>query len=414
MPVRSFDNDDSEIRVPIVSATKLVDTFTVAMLIAPGTNTDPFGTPYITGYDSAGTAQWVFGLKSGVPYFKSTNGSQTDNAPGTMVAAEDTWQIVTYSRTGTAGARIFSLFELGGSWSHEFGDFGGNASSLTDTAGGFIGFGYPGGSGLDAHWALAGIWKDGLDNTEVEALATGLASQDWVDHSSPPGGAWNFNQATVTDVPDLMGNHATVTGTIDSGTDTKGTTDTSVVFDDDPPSWDFTTAPPALRVTFRYSGGAANDDPLLSIGGAESSEGGQEATGLDGVLLNVVPSFDRLDAIAGKTVYRGVYVHLEDNGFATPADLAVWLDTLDLASGVAVAIGAAPEGSGGTMQAIANETTAPSGVSFSAPTTEGGAISLGEVASDEGAGVWIRTTLTAHGAGGLGNNFSLSVSVTPA
>lgn len=412
MAVRSWNGDTSELRVPVINASNLLEDFSVYALVSP--NSIGSFQAMMAGYDTDDVLQWEFGINSdGQPYFFIADGSQTVKPTAGGVLDPDTYYIVGYTRQSVTGPRRFHIQELGGAMTHIAGDLGGSVNPPATTAGGYVAFGNSGSAHLDALMPVAGIWKVAHSDAQAEALGANDGSADWTEHAAPAGGVWNFNQTDETDaVPDLVGHHSAISGLITGAGDRNGITGTTIVFGSDP-AWDFTTTPPPLRVTFRYSGGAANDDEALSIGGAESSEGGVEAEGLDGFLFNVLPDFDRPDAIAGKVIYRGFYAHLENNGFAAPADLTVWLEDLDLVTGVMVAIGLSPQGPGGTMQSLASETTAPTGVSFSTPTAEVDALTLGETAAEEGAPVWVRVTLGENLAGGLGNTCPFKIGVTP-
>jgi hypothetical protein len=100
---------------------------------------------------------------------------------------------------------------------------------------------------------------------------------------------------------------------------------------------------------------------------------------------------------AASTVdYRCVFIH-NAHASITWQSGVVWLAS-EVAGGVTYAIGIDPAaasaiGSAGAQAAeIANETTAPGGVSFSAPTTSGTGLSIGSLAPGQCRAVWIRRT----------------------
>lgn len=157
--------------------------------------------------------------------------------------------------------------------------------------------------------------------------------------------------------------------------------------------------PGPLNVTFRLSGGAANDDPALSIGGAESSEF------LPSALFDDVANVDRL---AGKVSYRLVYVHNEDvvDGTAT-AFISDQLET-----GRTMAVGVAVEASGEEVDAIVNDTTAPAGVSFSTSESAGTGVDMGTIGAGESRGLWLRRTATASSPVDITNPWEVTVQVT--
>ena len=151
-------------------------------------------------------------------------------------------------------------------------------------------------------------------------------------------------------------------------------------------------------IVYRLSGGAANADPLLSIGGAKSS------TASGATIFDDVSS---AEAAAGDTEYRLIYVH---NAHATLSyqAAAIWIQTQTPSASTDVAIGLAVAGLNGTETAVANENTAPAGVSFSAPSTFGAGLALGTIPAGQHFGVWVKRTVTA-GAASVADNFTLRV-----
>jgi len=100
---------------------------------------------------------------------------------------------------------------------------------------------------------------------------------------------------------------------------------------------------------------------------------------------------------AASTVdYRLVFV---SNNHASLAMLnAVAYLSAEVAGGASIAIGVDPTGitakGASAIQAvtIANENTAPAGVTFSSPTTAAGGIALGTIPAGSVVGVWVRRT----------------------
>ena len=151
-------------------------------------------------------------------------------------------------------------------------------------------------------------------------------------------------------------------------------------------------------IVYRLSGGAANADPALSIGGAKSSV----ASG-----STIFDDVSSVEAAAGDVEYRLVYIH---NGHATLAyqTAAVWIQTQTPSASTDVAIGLAAAGLNATETAVANENTAPAAVTFSAPSTFGAGLSRGTIPAGQHYGVWIRRTINA-GAASAADSFTLRV-----
>lgn len=109
--------------------------------------------------------------------------------------------------------------------------------------------------------------------------------------------------------------------------------------------------------------------------------------------------FDRItgdENAASEAEYRCVFLH---NSHATLAwqDVKVWISA-ETGGGAVIAIGvdttAASAIGSASAQAleVADENTAPAGVSFSAPTTKGTGISVGNISAGQCRAIWIRRT----------------------
>lgn len=105
---------------------------------------------------------------------------------------------------------------------------------------------------------------------------------------------------------------------------------------------------------------------------------------------------------ASDVEYRCIFIH-NSHATITAENTKVYLSAevadgavLALAvDGVAAsAIGAAPA----QADEVANENTAPTGEAFSAPTTEGAALSIGNLAPGECRAIWVRRTAANTGA----------------
>lgn len=151
-------------------------------------------------------------------------------------------------------------------------------------------------------------------------------------------------------------------------------------------------------IKFRLSGGASNTDVNASLGGAKSST---EIT--TNVVDNLFDSVSGTESAAGDIEYRAIYFH-NGHGSLTAQNSKVYItsnttssgDTLDLAAGTAAI--------NGTEQTVADETTAPTGVSWVTNATNyASGVSLGNIPSGQHKAIWIRRTVDA-GAGAQDNN----------
>ena len=150
-------------------------------------------------------------------------------------------------------------------------------------------------------------------------------------------------------------------------------------------------------IQYRLSGGASNAVTASSLGGVKSSVAAS----------NYFDDVSSAEAGTGDTEYRCIYIH---NAHATLALLRakVFIQTNTPSSDTDVAIGLGSSAINGTEQTVADESTAPTGVSFSAPTTYAGGLSIGDLAAGAHKAVWVRRTVNA-GAAAYADSFTLRV-----
>jgi hypothetical protein len=113
---------------------------------------------------------------------------------------------------------------------------------------------------------------------------------------------------------------------------------------------------------------------------------------------------DLFDVVTGSenavstVAYRAVFLH-NNHGSLTFQNVVVWISA-ETSGGCNIAIGVDPTAaasvSSSSAQAVqvTNETTAPVGVSFSTPTTEGAGLSLGDIGPGQCRAIWFRRTAT--------------------
>lgn len=166
------------------------------------------------------------------------------------------------------------------------------------------------------------------------------------------------------------------------------------------------SATATLSFSVRLTGGATNTSLAASIGGAESSTSLVLSPGDSGLLRTITNA----ESIAGITYYRCVSVRNEE---ATAAGTVIAYISGQLADTPQLAIGVATQAAGVTVTAIANETTAPAGVTFSEPASSGAGISLGSIPAGDGKGLWLRTTIPASTPPDGTNPWQVTLEVTP-
>ena len=144
-------------------------------------------------------------------------------------------------------------------------------------------------------------------------------------------------------------------------------------------------------IVYRLSGGASNTDVNASLGGAKSST--SVGTGLHN-LFDVVGS---AEAATGDTEYRCVYVH-NNHGTLTMQSAKIWISSNTPSTDTSVEIALGSSAVNGTETSVANENTAPSGPTFSAPASEGAALSIGDIPAGQHKAVWIKRIVNAGAA----------------
>ena len=141
-------------------------------------------------------------------------------------------------------------------------------------------------------------------------------------------------------------------------------------------------------IKYRLSGGAANADPALSLGGAKSStEAGSN-------LLDPVSS---AEALAGGIEYRCYYVH-NAHATLTLENAVAWIQANTPSADTTLDIGVGTSAVNDTEQTVANENTAPTGITFVAAVNEAGSVALGNIPPSQHGAVWVRRTVNAGAA----------------
>jgi hypothetical protein len=145
----------------------------------------------------------------------------------------------------------------------------------------------------------------------------------------------------------------------------------------------------AAAIEYRLSGGTGNTSAAAALGGAMSTAGGGVIT--DNVANNVWDDVSGAESSAGDTEYRCVYA--KNSGDQTLQNVSVWID--DQGAGVTgatlqLALDAA--GVGGTAQTIANESAAPTSVTFTTPTTQG-TLTIANIPAGSNVPIWIKRVI---------------------
>lgn len=139
------------------------------------------------------------------------------------------------------------------------------------------------------------------------------------------------------------------------------------------------------------TGGAANADPNLSLGGAKSSV---EWTG--GTLHDLFDKITGDENAASEDEYRCIVVQ-NDHATLTAELVGVYIDS-QTAGGATLALAVADEAKNVAPESVADEDTAPVGPVFSAPTTPATALQLGDLGPGEWRAIWLQRTTADTGA----------------
>lgn len=149
-------------------------------------------------------------------------------------------------------------------------------------------------------------------------------------------------------------------------------------------------------IDYRLSGGAANADPDLSLGGVKSSQ------------LAPADQFDDVNSTessAGDTEYRCFYVH-NDHPTLPLQNPVIWFLSNNTSGRVTMGLGTSAIN--GVEQTVANENTAPAGVSFSQPASKGAGLALGSIPAGQHKAVWLRR-LVAPATGAVNDTYQIRV-----
>lgn len=162
----------------------------------------------------------------------------------------------------------------------------------------------------------------------------------------------------------------------------------------------------ASDIKYILSGGASNTDPTAALGGAISTAGGGVIT--TDVLNNLWDNVSGAESSAGDTEYRAIFIK-NTHGSLTLTGAKIWISSNTTSGDDTIEIALADEGIANTIETIANEGTAPSGPTFSAPTSFGTGLTLGNLTAGSAHGVWVKRIVNSSAAAANANPYTLSV-----
>ena len=152
----------------------------------------------------------------------------------------------------------------------------------------------------------------------------------------------------------------------------------------------------ATDILYKFSVTAAAGD--TTAGTAAGSLGDQISTTqiTDATLHNLFDVVTGDENAASDVEYRCIFVH-NNHATLTWENVVVWLSS-ETAGGASAAIsvdttGVTPKGQASAQaKSVADESTAPASQTFTAPTTKGTGLTIGNIAAGSVQGIWIRRT----------------------
>ena len=161
-------------------------------------------------------------------------------------------------------------------------------------------------------------------------------------------------------------------------------------------------------IKYYLSGGAGNADPALSLGGARSNT---EITSAQ--LANLFGNVGYQEAQSGSVKYRCFYVRNESATHVLQ-DPGLFITQETPSPDTVTDYGLGTAGINGTEQTVADEDTAPVGVTFSHPLDDASKIGYGgDLTPDDFVPLWVRRTVSATaGALALDNVIPITVGGT--
>lgn len=146
----------------------------------------------------------------------------------------------------------------------------------------------------------------------------------------------------------------------------------------------------AADIHKRLSGGATNTVPNASLGGIKSA-----TSIIDATIHNLFDIVSSAESSAGDTEYRCFYVHNAHASLVSQAT-KVWIQTNTPSTSTTVEIGLGAAAINADEAAVANESTAPAGVTFVATAIDlATGLLIGDIPVGQHKAVWIKRIITA-------------------
>lgn len=145
-------------------------------------------------------------------------------------------------------------------------------------------------------------------------------------------------------------------------------------------------------LAYRLSGGIANIDPDLALGGVMSTAAGGII--VTDTLNNDMNDITSTEAAAGITIYHGYY-YQNNHATLTWTTPVFWIESQTSSGQTSVEIAIADEAKNVAMETIASETTAPVGPVFTTPANKAAGIAIGSLDASDNRGTWVKYIVNA-------------------
>ena len=144
----------------------------------------------------------------------------------------------------------------------------------------------------------------------------------------------------------------------------------------------------ASDIKLRISGSSASaTDPNGSYGGAMSTVSGGIIT--TNVLNNDMDDITSAEASSGITIYHAYY-YKNEHATLTYISPKFYIDTQTNSGDTSVEMALVAEAKNVATTRLANETTAPSGITFTTPANYAGGIAIGSLNAGDYRGIWVK------------------------
>lgn len=145
-------------------------------------------------------------------------------------------------------------------------------------------------------------------------------------------------------------------------------------------------------LNYRLSGGVANVDPNLALGGVMSTAAGGII--ITNTLNNDMNDITSTEAAAGITIYHG-YFYQNTHATLTWTTPVFWIESQTSSAQTTVEIALTTAAKNTAMEVIVNETTAPTGPTFTTPANKAAGIAIGSLDAGDNRGTWVKYIVNA-------------------